>query len=258
MKQDPRAPGHDGKLSDAERDRRERVGDGHASALRNQTAGELQRIDHHLRMEGAALGREHRLYIVAQLRVGAEHDHALRREIAGAERFPAGEGMPGGQDDDSRQVEQWLGIDPGIVQRQRADPEIERLVGHRQFEFAAMDDRDLDLDLGMKTMKVRHGRRQQAGGEARHAHDPQADPRAARHALGDAGQVVDRHEHAPHLGEEGLAVDRLGAGGADDVLRQHVETGWPRRIAVEFARLDGLQRGQRFQHLEPVGRRDHG
>ena len=63
---------------------------------------------------------------------------------------------------------------------------------------------------------------------------------------------------APHLGKEGLAVDRLGAGGAHDVLRQHVEAGRSWRIAVEFARLDGLQRGQRFQHLETIGRGDHG
>jgi hypothetical protein len=42
------------------------------------------------------------------------------------------------------------------------------------------------------------------------------------------------------------------------VLGQHVEAGRPRRIAVELARLDGLERRQRFQHLEAVGRRDHG
>ena len=58
--------------------------------------------------------------------------------------------------------------------------------------------------------------------------------------------------------EEGLAIDRLGAGGADDMLRQHVEAGRPRRIAVELARLDRLQCRQRLQHLETVGRRDHG
>ncbi len=42
------------------------------------------------------------------------------------------------------------------------------------------------------------------------------------------------------------------------MLGQHVEAGRPRRIAVELARLDGFERGQRFQHLEAVGRRDHG
>ena len=57
---------------------------------------------------------------------------------------------------------------------------------------------------------------------------------------------------------EGLAVDRLGAGAAHDVLGQHVEAGRPRRIAVELARLDGLERGLAFQHLEAVGRHEHG
>ena len=85
---------------------------------------------------------------------------------------------------------------------------------------------------------------------------------AGRHEVERVVEILARQVaiglRAPDLGEEGLAVDRLGAGGADDVLGQHVEAGRPRRIAVEFARLDGLQRGQRFQHLEPVGRRDHG
>ena len=61
-----------------------------------------------------------------------------------------------------------------------------------------------------------------------------------------------------HLLVELVAVDRLGAGAADDVLGQHVEAGRPRRIAVELARLDGFEGGERFQHLEAVGRRDHG
>ena len=208
MKQGSWPPGHHGEPPGTEGGRRERVGDGYARALTDETAGEFQRVDHDLRLDGDAFGREHGLDIVAQLGAGTEHDQGLRREVAGAERFASGEGMPGGQDDDGRQAEQGMGLDPGIVQRQGADPQIEGLVGHGQFQFATMNDGDVDFDFGMSAMEARHRRRQQAGGETRHAHDPQTDPRAARHALGDAGQVVDRHQDTPHLGEEAGALRR--------------------------------------------------
>ena len=60
-----------------------------------------------------------------------------------------------------------------------------------------------------------------------------------------------------HLGVELVGEERLAAGGAEHVLRQHVERAGARRRRVLRVLGDGVERGAAFQHLEAVGRHQH-
>ena len=57
----------------------------------------------------------------------------------------------------------------------------------------------------------------------------------------------------PHFLVPVIRVKRRGAGEAEQMLRQHIQSAGPGRIAVAFPGRDTLDRGLAFQHLEPVG-----
>ena len=59
---------------------------------------------------------------------------------------------------------------------------------------------------------------------------------------------------ARHLREQFIGEERLAAGAAEHVLRQHVERAGPRRRRVLRIVDDGADRGAAFQHLEAIGR----
>ncbi len=62
---------------------------------------------------------------------------------------------------------------------------------------------------------------------------------------------------APHLGIKLIGKERLAAGRAQHVLRQHVERAGARRRRVLRFVGDGAERGAAFQHFETVGRHQH-
>ena len=62
---------------------------------------------------------------------------------------------------------------------------------------------------------------------------------------------------AAHFFVELVGDERLAAGAAQDVLRQHVERAGARRRRVLRIVRDGVERGAAFEHLEAVGRHQH-
>ncbi len=63
---------------------------------------------------------------------------------------------------------------------------------------------------------------------------------------------------AAHLLVELVGDERLAAGAAEHMLRQHVERAVEQRRRVLRAEIVGLERGAAFQHLEAVGRHQDG
>ena len=62
----------------------------------------------------------------------------------------------------------------------------------------------------------------------------------------------------PHLGINVIRAERCGACEPKQMLRQHIQSARPRRIAVEFLLGHTLDRCLTFQHLEPIGRHQDG
>ena len=60
------------------------------------------------------------------------------------------------------------------------------------------------------------------------------------------------------LGEQGVSRERCVAGAAQHVLCQHIEPAFVRARRIEFARIDGVERGAALQHLEAIGRHQQG
>ena len=166
------------------------------------------------------------------------------------------------------EAQQAAGEDEGVARHQPLDEGLLDLAQHRAAPQLHLQQRQLDDGADIHAELPRHQRRGQHPAPVGQLLQPvpavvgRQRVAAGRHEIERVVEILARQVAiglgAAHLVEEGLAVDRLGAGGADDVLRQHVEAGRPRRIAVELARLDRLERRQRLQHLEAVGRRDHG
>ena len=166
------------------------------------------------------------------------------------------------------EAQQSPGEDERIARHQTLDEGLLDLAQHRPAPHLHLDQRQLDDGADIHAELPRHHRRGQHPAAVGQLLQPvpalvgRQRIAAGRHEVERVVEILARQVaiglRAPHLVEEGVAVDRLGAGGADDVLGQHVEAGRPRRIAVELARLDGLERRQGLQHLEAVGRRDHG
>ena len=61
-----------------------------------------------------------------------------------------------------------------------------------------------------------------------------------------------------HLGVEIVGLEGPGAGHADDVLGQNIQPPGPGRVTVELLGPDPVHAGLTLQHLEAVGRNQHG